>query len=589
MIPDSADLRFAFDGATDWPPDEPLRVLAGWCFGDGSAGSGHRASHRRRRAPVDYGLRPRRRRRAPSRSPGRRGVGLSRRARAPAGPTRHCAGRAARRRGPCSAPREVDRRRVRAPARQRRVSGLDAPSARPRARVRMVLPSAGTRRPRRRRAARRDARVPLPLPAARRRARVRRPVVGRAQRIRGPRRRAAGPPRARDHRRTRERRSAAAREQRASSTCCRIRLSRAPGGRCGARLRAVAGIAAMARAWIARHGDLPRPRDWPRLALKSWRMLRAAAGARPGLPGGFAVPPVADRYATWLEWNRWSDRRAAWLAARLASTVSLPTISIVMPVYRPDREVARPGDRDRRGAGARAMGALHRRRRERRRRADPPSRVARRARSADQGRPPCRERQHQPGHELGGGARDRRFPALPRPGRRARARRARRDRARARRGARRGSPLHRRRQDRRRGPPLRTAVQAGLVARAPAVVHVLLARVRRAPDALRRARRISRRIRGLAGLRFRAPRERARATHRSRAARALSLARDAGLDGDLGRGEAGELRGRAAGDRRGARAPRKPRPRGAAGMGGARRARPVHARRFRTTDRASRS
>src|SRR5213078_3394766 len=36
-------------------------------------------------------------------------------------------------------------------------------------------------------------------------------------------------------------------------------------------------------------------------------------------------------------WNRWTERRAAWLKARLAATPALPTISIVMPVYRPDR------------------------------------------------------------------------------------------------------------------------------------------------------------------------------------------------------------------------------------------------------------
>ena len=590
VIPDSLPtLRFAFDGATDWPPDEPLRVLAGWCFGDGTPVRGIELRIGGVARTVDYGL-PRADVAAlhPDR-PGRRGVGLSRRARAPTGAARHCAGRAARRRGPCSAPREVDRRRVRAPARQRRVSGLDAPSAGPRARVRMVLPSAGTRRPRRRRAARRDARVPLSVPAARRRARVRRPVVGRAQRLRGPRRRAArAATRSRSPANSRAAKCCRSRAAR-SSTCCRIRAFARAGRALRARLRAVAGIAAMARAWI---DPTRRPPGSARLAQARAQVVANAArrgGARPGLPGGFAVPPVADRYATWLEWNRWSDRRAAWLAARLASTVSLPTISIVMPVYRPDRQVARPGDRDRRGAGARAMGALHRRRRERRRRADPSSRVARRARSADQGRPPCRERQHQPGHELGGGARDRRFPALPRPGRRARARRARRDRARARRGARRGSPLHRRRQGRRRRPPLRAAVQAGLVARAPAVVHVLLARVRRAPDALRRARWLSRGFEGSQDYDFAL-----RASERARRIVHVPLVlyhwrATPGSTATLRRGEAGELRGRAAGDRRGARATRKPRPRGAAGMGGARGPRALHATRFPTTDRASRS
>jgi hypothetical protein len=35
--PAGGDLRFAFDGATHWPADAPLRVLAGWCFGTGAA------------------------------------------------------------------------------------------------------------------------------------------------------------------------------------------------------------------------------------------------------------------------------------------------------------------------------------------------------------------------------------------------------------------------------------------------------------------------------------------------------------------------------------------------------------------------
>ncbi len=104
------------------------------------------------------------------------------------------------------------------------------------------------------------------------------------------------------------------------------------------RASAVAGVMAMARAWIARHGHFPRPRDWPRLATKAWRLVLAAAASRQGLPGGFALPPVADPYDVWLDWNRWSDRRAAWLTARLAQASALPTISILMPVYRPDRK-----------------------------------------------------------------------------------------------------------------------------------------------------------------------------------------------------------------------------------------------------------
>jgi GT2 family glycosyltransferase/glycosyltransferase involved in cell wall biosynthesis len=105
------------------------------------------------------------------------------------------------------------------------------------------------------------------------------------------------------------------------------------------RMTAVAGVARLARDWVSRRGHLPRPRDWPRLATKAWRLVAARqSSAFRGLPGGFKVPAVADRYDAWMEQNRWSERRAAWLATRLRAAPARPTLSIVMPVYRPDRK-----------------------------------------------------------------------------------------------------------------------------------------------------------------------------------------------------------------------------------------------------------
>jgi GT2 family glycosyltransferase/glycosyltransferase involved in cell wall biosynthesis len=104
------------------------------------------------------------------------------------------------------------------------------------------------------------------------------------------------------------------------------------------RAAAVRDIARMGREWIARRGHLPQPRDWPRLARKAWSLFAARGpGGFRDPPGGFKVPAVADRYDAWLDLNRWTERRAAWLKARLVAAASLPTISIVMPVYRPQR------------------------------------------------------------------------------------------------------------------------------------------------------------------------------------------------------------------------------------------------------------
>ena len=119
-------------------------------------------------------------------------------------------------------------------------------------------------------------------------------------------------------------------------------LSNGPVARATRKLKRLSGgaatVAAMGRTWIDRRGHFPGPRDWPRLARKAWHLVRAAGTAQRALPVGFKVPPVADRYDAWLDWNRWTERRAAWLKARLAAAVALPAISVVMPVYRPDRQ-----------------------------------------------------------------------------------------------------------------------------------------------------------------------------------------------------------------------------------------------------------
>lgn len=103
------------------------------------------------------------------------------------------------------------------------------------------------------------------------------------------------------------------------------------------RAEGLVSVVAMGRTWIERRGHFPRPSDWPRLARKAWHMIGPAAGPQHALPAGFRLPAVAERYDVWLDWNRWTGRRAAWLKARLAASTALPAISIVMPVYRPDR------------------------------------------------------------------------------------------------------------------------------------------------------------------------------------------------------------------------------------------------------------
>lgn len=54
--PAGGDLRFAFDGATDWPADEPLRVPAGWCFGTGAVVRGVELRVGGAVRAADYGL-----------------------------------------------------------------------------------------------------------------------------------------------------------------------------------------------------------------------------------------------------------------------------------------------------------------------------------------------------------------------------------------------------------------------------------------------------------------------------------------------------------------------------------------------------
>jgi len=335
--PEGADLRFAFDGATEWPPDEPLRVLAGWCFGTGAPVRAIELRVGESVRAADYGLpRPDVAALYPD-TPAAAASGF----RVPLAlpPGRHEIALFALRDG--AAPvallaRTIDVEfarlmgNVESPGSHRHPPGRVHVSGwcfHPQARVvRVAVTLRGETH---------ECHYPFP-----------RPDVARA--FGGlPAAESSGfevhvdvPP---------GRHALAVTGELESGELLPLAigatvdvLSDSPLARAGralrARLAAAARVAAMARAWVARHGHFPRPRDWPRLARKSWRMLRAAAGAREGLPGGFAIPAVADRYDAWLELNRWTERRAAWLAARIASAAALPTISIVMPVYRPERK-----------------------------------------------------------------------------------------------------------------------------------------------------------------------------------------------------------------------------------------------------------
>ena len=50
------------------------------------------------------------------------------------------------------------------------------------------------------------------------------------------------------------------------------------------------------------------------------------------------LPRALDPYEAWLEVNRWSARRAAWLNERLSGAAAPPLLSVVMPVYDPPPE-----------------------------------------------------------------------------------------------------------------------------------------------------------------------------------------------------------------------------------------------------------
>lgn len=98
------------------------------------------------------------------------------------------------------------------------------------------------------------------------------------------------------------------------------------------------GVESAARQWIADRGRLPRPSEIPELVRAALRLFRSSPG--PLLPyagaPGFEPEPVQDPYGIWLSYNAWNDARATDLAARLERTQT-PSISVVMPVYRPDQ------------------------------------------------------------------------------------------------------------------------------------------------------------------------------------------------------------------------------------------------------------
>ena len=339
------------------------------------------ARRRRRCTRSHYGLAPRRHRRSSiPRSPAPSACGFRVALPLPPGRARRGARRAARRRaGRRDAPRAIDRRR----ASRRLLGNVESPGATRRppgapSRVRLVLPSAGTRRARRARDAatrRTNARTRSRGPTSRARSptirsrracgirRPRRPAARAATTSRSSRELESGEVACRSNfQRSIRVLSNSARRARRAGSCARVRRRRRrwpPWDGRGSPATAIFPARATGRASRARRGDL---------------VARGGAGATRGLPGGFEVPPVADRYDAWLDWNRWTERRAAWLEARLAVGGRAADDLDRDAGLPPRPEVARSGDRDGTRAGACAMGALHRRRRERRPGADAPPR-----------------------------------------------------------------------------------------------------------------------------------------------------------------------------------------------------------------------
>jgi glycosyltransferase involved in cell wall biosynthesis len=109
----------------------------------------------------------------------------------------------------------------------------------------------------------------------------------------------------------------------------------------GARTRRATGFAfglgrygwRLARTWIAENRRLPWPHELPsmiRFALERYRRN----GLDPAkAPPGFTIPQAVDPYEAWQAANEFTPAARADLERRLAATASLPSLSVVMPVY----------------------------------------------------------------------------------------------------------------------------------------------------------------------------------------------------------------------------------------------------------------
>ncbi|WP_366557823.1 glycosyltransferase [Okeania sp. SIO1I7] len=86
---------------------------------------------------------------------------------------------------------------------------------------------------------------------------------------------------------------------------------------------------------------IPLPSELPGIARQILQIYRQQQWQEGELlaPPGFVVPETMDVYDAWLAVNNWGDRSVEYLISRLESCqVSLPKISVVMPVYNPPVE-----------------------------------------------------------------------------------------------------------------------------------------------------------------------------------------------------------------------------------------------------------
>ena len=89
------------------------------------------------------------------------------------------------------------------------------------------------------------------------------------------------------------------------------------------------------RAWrfVSRYGRFKK-----RYLTPAYRLLRRSAGNARTAAQVFQIPRLIDRYDSWLEVNRWNERRESILRQRLSEFTRTPLVSVIMPVYNPSIE-----------------------------------------------------------------------------------------------------------------------------------------------------------------------------------------------------------------------------------------------------------